>query len=193
MLVRRFRERTVAPIAVVSRFFEFSLAGKIRTQHMLSKRAFLRKAFGRPLPLFRNQSVLSAGFSGKIILKIFIEITKRKVKPGEARSERSKTGVTTRSKIRGPVKLGECFIFDTRAKKERKVDTKFINVITEVQVRRMTELEGVFGQLKNNRGFRRFLLRGLSKVTLGVGWLSLAYNLLKQATTDQKRKRVSLQ
>nr|WP_276203443.1 transposase [Paenibacillus wynnii] len=34
--------------------------------------------------------------------------------------------------------------------------------------------------MKNNRGFRRFLLRGLSKVTLEVGWLSLAHNLLKQ-------------
>ncbi|MDQ0192868.1 hypothetical protein J2T20_001217 [Paenibacillus wynnii] len=56
----------------------------------------------------------------------------------------------------------------------------------------MTEPESVFGQLKNNRGFRRFLLRGLSKVTLEVGWLSLAHNLLKQATTDQKRKRASL-
>lgn len=47
--------------------------------------------------------------------------------------------------------------------------------------------------LKNNRGFRRFLLRGLSKVTLEIGWLLLAHNLLKQATTDQKRIRVSLQ
>ncbi|MRN55587.1 transposase, partial [Paenibacillus monticola] len=60
-------------------------------------------------------------------------------------------------------------------------------------VRRMIEPESVFGQLKNNRGFRRFLLRGLSKVTLEVGWLSLAHNLLKQATTDQKRKQAILQ
>lgn len=52
-------------------------------------------------------------------------------------------------------------------------------------VRRMIKPESVFGQLKNNRGFRRFLLRGLSKVTLEVGWLSHAHNLLKQATTDQ--------
>ncbi|WP_239713730.1 transposase [Paenibacillus sp. 19GGS1-52] len=60
-------------------------------------------------------------------------------------------------------------------------------------IRRMTEPESVFGQLKNNRGFRRFLLRELSKVTLEVGWLTLAHNLLKQATTDQKRKPASLQ
>ncbi|WP_143192027.1 transposase, partial [Paenibacillus helianthi] len=60
-------------------------------------------------------------------------------------------------------------------------------------VRRMTEPESVFGQLKNNRGFRRFLLRGMEKVTLEVGWLSLAHNMLKQATVDQKRKVAILQ
>ncbi|MEK5464090.1 IS1182 family transposase [Paenibacillus sp. FSL R7-0210] len=60
-------------------------------------------------------------------------------------------------------------------------------------VRRMTEPESVFGQLKNNRGFRRFLLRGMEKVTLEVGWLSLAHNLLKQAANDQKRKGAILQ
>ncbi|WP_342760328.1 transposase [Paenibacillus sp. PK3_47] len=60
-------------------------------------------------------------------------------------------------------------------------------------VRRMTEPESVFGQLKNNRGFRRFLLRGMEKVTLEVGWLSLAHNLLKQAENDQKRRAAILQ
>ncbi|WP_028589927.1 IS1182 family transposase [Paenibacillus massiliensis] len=62
-----------------------------------------------------------------------------------------------------------------------------------LSVRRMTEPESVFGQLKNNRGFRRFLLRGIEKVTLEVGWLSLAHNLLKQAVNDQKRRAAILQ
>jgi len=43
------------------------------------------------------------------------------------------------------------------------------------------EPESVFGQIKNNQGFRRFLLRGLPKVSLEVGWLALAHNLLKKA------------
>ncbi|VTR35870.1 Uncharacterised protein [Actinobacillus pleuropneumoniae] len=60
----------------------------------------------------------------------------------------------------------------------------------ELSVRRMTEVESVFGQIKNNRGFRRFLLRSLPKVSLEVGWLSLAHNLLKQATISQKAKTV---
>jgi len=53
-------------------------------------------------------------------------------------------------------------------------------------VRRMIEPEPVFGALKNNRGFKRFLLRGLPKVSLEVGWLSLAHNLLKKAAIDAK-------
>ncbi|WP_251036112.1 transposase, partial [Paenibacillus sp. ISL-20] len=57
-----------------------------------------------------------------------------------------------------------------------------------LSVRRMVEPESVFGQLKNNRGFRRFLLRGLTKVSLEVGWLSLAHNLLKQEATDRKAR-----
>lgn len=56
----------------------------------------------------------------------------------------------------------------------------------QLSVKRMTEPESVFGQIKNNRGFRRFLLRGLPKVSLEVGWLSLAHNLMKKSTIDQK-------
>ena len=58
-------------------------------------------------------------------------------------------------------------------------------------VKRMIEPESVFGQIKNNRGFRRFLLRGLPKVSLEVGWLSLAHNLLKKAAVDQNRMRMA--
>jgi hypothetical protein len=57
-------------------------------------------------------------------------------------------------------------------------------------VRRMIEPESVFGQIKNNRGFRRFLLRGLPKVCLEVGWLSLAHNLLKKAAIDLNQNEV---
>ncbi|MFF2484558.1 transposase, partial [Paenibacillus sp. NPDC058071] len=58
-----------------------------------------------------------------------------------------------------------------------------------LSVRRMIEPESVFGQLKNNRGFRRFLLRGLPKVSLEVGWLSLAHNLLKKVAIDRNEEK----
>jgi len=57
-----------------------------------------------------------------------------------------------------------------------------------LSVRRMIEPESVFGDMKNNRGFRRFLLRGLAKVSLEVGWLSLAHNLLKKAAVYKKMR-----
>jgi IS5 family transposase len=57
-----------------------------------------------------------------------------------------------------------------------------------IKKERMIELESVFGQIKNNRGFRRFLLRGLPKASLELGRLSLAHNLFKKATIDQNEK-----
>ncbi len=46
--------------------------------------------------------------------------------------------------------------------------------------RRGIEVESVFGHLKEDRRFRRFLLRGLEKVKTEWGLLSIAHNLLKQ-------------
>lgn len=60
----------------------------------------------------------------------------------------------------------------------------------KLSVRRMIEPESVFGQMKSNRNFRRFLLRSLHNVSLEVGWLSLAHNLLKWATINQKARVV---
>jgi transposase len=42
---------------------------------------------------------------------------------------------------------------------------------------RSVEVETVFGQIKGNQGYRRFLLRGMSKVSTEWGLLSLGYNL----------------
>jgi hypothetical protein len=40
-------------------------------------------------------------------------------------------------------------------------------------------VEPVFGQIKEVRGFRRFLLRGLAKVRGEWGLIALTHNLLK--------------
>ena len=45
--------------------------------------------------------------------------------------------------------------------------------------KRCIEPEPVFGQIKWNRGFKRFLLRGLSKVTCEFGLIAIAHNLKK--------------
>jgi hypothetical protein len=44
---------------------------------------------------------------------------------------------------------------------------------------RLIEAEAVFGQVKHNRAFRRFLLRGLEKVNTEWGIVSVAHNVAK--------------
>lgn len=45
--------------------------------------------------------------------------------------------------------------------------------------RRAADVEPVFAQLKHNHGFRRFLLKGMSKTEVEIGLLSIAHNLRK--------------
>lgn len=51
----------------------------------------------------------------------------------------------------------------------------------EMRSRRPIEVEAVFGRLKQNWGFRRFLLRGQDKVKTEWGILCIAHNLAKMA------------
>lgn len=46
---------------------------------------------------------------------------------------------------------------------------------------RPVDVEPVFGILKQNKGFRRFMLRGIDKVSIEFGLLALAHNLKKMA------------
>ena len=47
--------------------------------------------------------------------------------------------------------------------------------------RRPVDVEPVFGNIKSNHGFRRFMLRGKEKVAIEAGLLALAQNLRKKA------------
>ena len=51
----------------------------------------------------------------------------------------------------------------------------------KLRSRRGWEVEGVFGHIKYNRNFNRFMLRGLQKVRTELGLLSLAHNFIKLA------------
>ncbi len=50
-----------------------------------------------------------------------------------------------------------------------------------LRARRGVEVESVFGRLKHNWGFRRFMLRGLEKVRIEWGLLCIAHNMAKLA------------
>jgi transposase len=45
---------------------------------------------------------------------------------------------------------------------------------------RCHDVEPIFGNIKNNHGFKRFMLRGKEKVTIETGLLALAHNLRKK-------------
>jgi len=55
---------------------------------------------------------------------------------------------------------------------------------------RAQDIEGVFGQIKQNAQFRRFMLRGKDKVTTEIGLVCLAHNLKKRINA-QKAKKVA--
>ena len=55
------------------------------------------------------------------------------------------------------------------------------NYGVKLRSRRGWDVEGVFGHIKYNRNFRRFMLRGLKKVRTELGLLALAHNFIKLA------------
>ncbi len=57
------------------------------------------------------------------------------------------------------------------------------NLLSEAWIRhrkkRPGDVEAAFGMIKHNKGFRRFMLRGLEKVEAGL--LAISHNLAKRA------------
>jgi transposase len=51
----------------------------------------------------------------------------------------------------------------------------------EKRGQRCVDVEGSFGQLKQNKGFRRFMLRGKEKIEIEIGLLAISMNLAKLA------------
>src|SRR5919205_312204 len=47
---------------------------------------------------------------------------------------------------------------------------------------RATDVEAVFGNIKQNKGFRRFMLRSKEKVSTEFGLIAIAHNLMKKAS-----------
>ncbi|TPE70799.1 IS1182-like element IS660 family transposase [Halalkalibacterium halodurans] len=56
--------------------------------------------------------------------------------------------------------------------------------------KRKTDVESVFGHVKQNLGFRRLHLRGKESVHIELGLVALAHNLRKRATVDRRSKEL---
>jgi len=57
---------------------------------------------------------------------------------------------------------------------------------------RPVDVEPVFANWKQNKGFRRFLLRGLDKITIETGLMALAHNLSKWMKVQKRELKVQL-
>jgi transposase len=71
--------------------------------------------------------------------------------------------------------------FRLKEMKERARDKLHSEQGQKLRSRRGVEVESVFGRLKWNWGFRRFLLRGKEKVEIEWGLLCIAHNMTKMA------------
>ena len=63
--------------------------------------------------------------------------------------------------------------------KERIRKNLLSNKGIEYRKKRSIEPESVFGQIKQDKGFRRFLLRGIEKVTVEFGLIAISHNIQK--------------
>lgn len=63
----------------------------------------------------------------------------------------------------------------------------------EIRNQRSTDVETVFGNLKQNNGFRRFLLRGLKKVTIEMGLMAIMHNIKKIKSFVESKTRKMIQ
>ena len=79
----------------------------------------------------------------------------------------------TKAKRNRSIERNERWLRLKRKAKRILEDGRYI----ELRKQRSVEVETVFGQIKGNQGFRRFLLRGMAKASTEWGLLSLGYNL----------------
>ena len=88
--------------------------------------------------------------------------------------------------MRGPChkqKTNRIIEVNPRLARYKQLIREKLNSETGLQYRsqRPVDVEAVFGSVKYNHGFDRFLLRGLEKTNIEAGLISLAHNLRKMA------------
>ena len=86
-------------------------------------------------------------------------------------------GVCHKSKGNRVIEVNHALIEYKRKAVERLTSEKGLYY----RKRRPADVEPVFGNIKHNHGFRRFMLRGKEKVSIEAGLLAIAHNLRKKA------------
>jgi hypothetical protein len=65
--------------------------------------------------------------------------------------------------------------------KQKARDKLLSDIGVQKRKQRPADVEAVFGNIKQNKKFKRFMLRGLEKIEIEVGLLSIAHNIAKMA------------
>lgn len=128
---------------------------------------------------------------------LFICPNERKVRFKKYQQKKNKSGFVQDFKIYECEDCSDCPLkkLCTKAKGNRQVHWNPVyeelkakarkaledETLKQVYALRKIEVETVFGNLKGNLAFRRFLLRGLDKVYVEFGILAMAHNFLKMA------------
>lgn len=56
----------------------------------------------------------------------------------------------------------------------------------EYRRRRPADVEAVFGNIKHNKNYRRFLTRGIDRIEIEIGLIALSHNLSKLVSKNQR-------
>lgn len=115
----------------------------------------------------------------------------------ETQRDQTKTGYKVEYRVYQSVDCIDCPLRDkcTRSNGNRTLSVNFRwhelkeqaaqNLRSELglnlRAKRSVEVESVFGRIKQNWSFRRFMLRGIKKVNIELGLLCIAHNLAKKA------------
>lgn len=94
----------------------------------------------------------------------------------------------TRAKGNRKLQVSKKFIAQRKASLERITSPKGILL----RMNRSIQSEGAFGVIKQNYGFRQFLLRGNAKVSAEIMLLAMAYNINKLHSKIQQNRSGSL-
>ncbi len=94
----------------------------------------------------------------------------------------------TRAKGNRKLQISKKFIAQRKSSLERITSPKGILL----RINRSIQSEGAFGVIKQNYGFRQFLLRGTAKVTAEILLLAMAYNVNKLHAKIQQNRSGTL-
>lgn len=151
---------------------------------------------------YKNDIYKSANFKYEEKEDVFICPTSKKLEFIYEKNEKTENGYTSKIRYYKCESCVDCAVKElcTKAKEERIIQVNF-NLIEhrkkakenlcsaqgiELRKQRSIDVEPVFGMIKGNRHFKRFLLRGIEKVNIEWGIASIAHNIMKMMAVNKK-------